>query len=75
VPNIIVSLNTEMTRVRALLPRLDVMQRHQADLALRFAAMYMAMNDLGAMNEVLDDLRQLSADPKKQGKPAPEARG
>jgi hypothetical protein len=65
VPNIIVSLNTEMSRVRALLPRLDVMQRHQAGLVLRCASQWMAMNDLGGMKEALDDLREFSADPKK----------
>jgi len=72
VPNIIVSLTREMSRVRALLLVMEPMQRHQAELTLHFASQYMAMNDLGGMNEALDDLRQFSADPKK---PAPEVRG
>jgi hypothetical protein len=58
VPNIIVELMQEMARVQALLPFLDSVRSHEADVALRSAKWYMAMNSLEGMTDSVADLRE-----------------
>jgi hypothetical protein len=63
-PNIIVELQQEMARVRALLPRLDANRRKEAEGTIEFARVYMTLNSLDGMRESLNDLREFLA-PKK----------
>ena len=63
-PNIIVSLTQEMARVRALLPSLDPVRHHEAEILLGFAKVHLAMNSLEGMTESLSDLREF-VEPEK----------
>ena len=64
-PNIIVELMQEMARVEALLPYLDSVRIQEADVALRSAKWYMAMNSLEGMTDAVTDLREFTAERKK----------
>ena len=55
-PNIIVSLNREMARVRALLPKLSPTRRREIEFILSFADVHMALNSFDGMQDSLADL-------------------
>lgn len=56
-PNIIMALVEEKSRVKQIVPRLDSIQRAEAERALRFADINMAANDLEGMNDSLEELK------------------
>ena len=58
-PNIIVELREEMTRVRKILTRLEPGPRSLASLAIRWADENIALNNLEGMHESLSDLREI----------------
>jgi hypothetical protein len=55
-PNVIIELQNEIYRVRALLPLLRGRQLAEAKRLLQFAETYMAMNSLEGMKEALGEL-------------------
>jgi hypothetical protein len=64
VPNIIVELRAEMTRVRQILGRLDPQQRVYASNCVRFAEENICLNSLEGMQESLSDLRAIRIQPQ-----------
>lgn len=58
-PNIIVELTREISRVTGLLPALDPATRAKAEKAIRFAKEYMALNSYEQMQDWLDELREV----------------
>lgn len=64
-PNIIVELKTEMTRVRRILTRLDPERRRLASNIVRYADENIALNSLEGMMESLSDLREITVHPKE----------
>lgn len=63
-PNIIVELRKEMTRVRQILTRLDPNRRVAAQSAVRYADENIALNSLEGMKESLADLQEIKVKPK-----------
>ena len=64
-PNIIVEINQEMGRVRALLPRLDSIVRYHAEEIIRHAKQSITQNDYEGMTEALANLRLFTKEQKK----------
>jgi hypothetical protein len=64
-PNIIVELRAESTRVRRILTRLDPSRRVYAANCVRFADENIALNSLEGMKESLADLREINVQPKE----------
>jgi len=63
-PNIIVELRAEMTRVRKILGRLDPTRRNHAQVTVRFADENIALNSLEGMKESLSDLQAIHIKPE-----------
>lgn len=63
-PNIIVDLKNEMTRVRKILTRLDPVRRHEAQKVVRYADENIALNSLEGMKESLTDLQAIRVKPE-----------
>jgi len=63
-PNIIVELRSEMTRVRKILTRLGPVRRHEAQKTVRYADENIALNSLEGMKESLSDLQAIKVKPE-----------
>jgi hypothetical protein len=59
-------LAQEKAKVRALLPFLDSLLRHEGERSIRIADNYMAMNDLEGMRDALDILRLFADEHKRK---------
>jgi hypothetical protein len=65
VANIIVELNQEMMRVRALLPKMDAGTREKALATVEDAKCCLALNYFGGVRESIDALREFGGERKK----------
>jgi hypothetical protein len=64
-PNIIVELTREIHRVEQLFPSLHGAELDNARRTVGYARHGLANNDLGVMKESVNDLRDITGEPKK----------
>jgi hypothetical protein len=63
-PNVVITLHREMSRVRALLPKMDPQRQREIEFVLSSADVHMAMNSLEGMMESISDLQAVQAEHK-----------
>jgi hypothetical protein len=56
--NFVIELYQEIDRVNALLPKLEILERERAIIAIRFARAIIELNSVENIRESIDDLRE-----------------